>query len=108
MENGEVLYAAYNAIPNIDAVRLKERDDIDVTTERDVHLEKGPSRQRHERQNWPRVPLLRSKGEGEGECGVRKADAATRKAVDSVQFCVLVRAAVGDRGVWVTCTCLTG
>jgi len=33
MENGEVLYAAYNAIPNIDAVRLKERDDIDVTTD---------------------------------------------------------------------------
>ncbi len=33
MENGEVLYAAYNAIPNIDAIRLKERDDIDVTTE---------------------------------------------------------------------------
>ncbi|MEK9798546.1 MAG: ABC transporter substrate-binding protein, partial [Alphaproteobacteria bacterium] len=32
MENGEVLYAAYNAIPNIDAVRLKDRDDIDVTT----------------------------------------------------------------------------
>jgi peptide/nickel transport system substrate-binding protein len=33
MENGEVLYAAYNAIPNIDAVRLKERDDIDITTD---------------------------------------------------------------------------
>ena len=33
MENGEVLYAAYNAIPNIDAVRLKDRDDIDVTTD---------------------------------------------------------------------------
>jgi len=33
MENGEVLYAAYNAIPNIDAVRLKERNDIDVTTD---------------------------------------------------------------------------
>ncbi|MBL6781973.1 MAG: ABC transporter substrate-binding protein [Alphaproteobacteria bacterium] len=33
MENGEVMYAAYNAIPNIDAVRLKERDDIDVTTD---------------------------------------------------------------------------
>ena len=33
MENGEVLYAAYNAIPNIDAVRLKERDDIGVTTD---------------------------------------------------------------------------
>ena len=25
MENGEVLYAAYNAIPNIDAVRLSTR-----------------------------------------------------------------------------------
>ncbi len=33
MENGEVLYAAYNAVPNIDAVRLKERNDIDVTTD---------------------------------------------------------------------------
>ena len=33
MENGEVLYAAYNSVPNIDAVRLKERDDIDVTTD---------------------------------------------------------------------------
>ena len=33
MENGEVLYAAYNAIPNIDAVRLTERDDIDITTD---------------------------------------------------------------------------
>ena len=33
MENGEVLYAAYNAIPNIDAVRLKDRKDIDVTTD---------------------------------------------------------------------------
>ena len=33
MENGEVLYAAYNAIPNIDAVRLKKRDDISVTTD---------------------------------------------------------------------------
>ena len=33
MENGEVLYAAYNAVPNIDAVRLKERDDISVTTD---------------------------------------------------------------------------
>lgn len=33
MENSEVLYAAYNAIPNIDAVRLKERDDISVTTD---------------------------------------------------------------------------
>ena len=33
MEKGEVVYAAYNAIPNIDAVRLKERDDIGVTTD---------------------------------------------------------------------------
>ena len=33
MENGEVLYAAYNSVPNIDAVRLKERDDIGVTTD---------------------------------------------------------------------------
>ena len=28
-----MLYAAYNAVPNIDAVRLKERDDIGVTTD---------------------------------------------------------------------------
>ncbi len=33
LENGEVMYAAYNAVPNIDAVRLKKRDDIDVTTD---------------------------------------------------------------------------
>ena len=33
MENGEVLYAAYNAVPNIDAVRLKKREDISVTTD---------------------------------------------------------------------------
>jgi peptide/nickel transport system substrate-binding protein len=33
MENGEVMYAAYNAIPNIDAVRLNKRDDIGVTTD---------------------------------------------------------------------------
>ena len=33
MENGEVLYAAYNAVPNIDAVRPKERDDISVITQ---------------------------------------------------------------------------
>jgi len=33
MENGEVLYGAYGAIPNIDAVRLKKRDDISVTTD---------------------------------------------------------------------------
>ncbi|WP_425405201.1 ABC transporter substrate-binding protein [Hwanghaeella sp.] len=33
MENGEVLYTGYNGIPNIDAVRLRDRDDIDVTTD---------------------------------------------------------------------------
>ena len=33
MEKGEVIYAAYNAVPNIDAVRLKDRDDIGVTTD---------------------------------------------------------------------------
>ena len=33
MENGEVLYGAYGAIPNIDAVRLQKRDDISVTTD---------------------------------------------------------------------------
>lgn len=33
MENGEVLYGAYGAISNIDAVRLKKRDDISVTTD---------------------------------------------------------------------------
>lgn len=33
MENGEVLYTGYNGIPNIDAVRLRDRDDISVTTD---------------------------------------------------------------------------
>ncbi|MEM7526188.1 MAG: ABC transporter substrate-binding protein [Pseudomonadota bacterium] len=33
MENQEVLYGAYGAIPNIDAVRLRELDFIDVTTD---------------------------------------------------------------------------
>ncbi|MEO0425840.1 MAG: ABC transporter substrate-binding protein [Pseudomonadota bacterium] len=33
MENQEVMYGAYGAIPNIDAVRLKELDFIDVTTD---------------------------------------------------------------------------
>ncbi|MEM7496533.1 MAG: ABC transporter substrate-binding protein [Pseudomonadota bacterium] len=33
MENQEVMYGAYGAIPNIDAVRLKELDYIDVTTD---------------------------------------------------------------------------
>ncbi|MEM7547976.1 MAG: ABC transporter substrate-binding protein [Pseudomonadota bacterium] len=33
MENGEVLYGAYGAIPNIDAVRLNEMDGISVTTD---------------------------------------------------------------------------
>ena len=33
MEKGEVLYAAYNAVSNIDAVRLEKRDDISVTTD---------------------------------------------------------------------------
>jgi peptide/nickel transport system substrate-binding protein len=33
MENGEVHYGAYGAIPNIDAVRLRDRDDIGVTTD---------------------------------------------------------------------------
>ena len=33
MENEEVLYGAYGAIPNIDAVRLKDLDYIDVTTD---------------------------------------------------------------------------
>ena len=33
MENEEVLYGAYGAIPNIDAVRLKDLDNIDVTTD---------------------------------------------------------------------------
>ena len=33
MENGEVMYGAYGAIPNIDAVRLREIDGISVTTD---------------------------------------------------------------------------
>ncbi|MEM7525151.1 MAG: ABC transporter substrate-binding protein [Pseudomonadota bacterium] len=33
MENGEVMYGAYGAIPNIDAVRLKDIDGISVTTD---------------------------------------------------------------------------
>ncbi|MEM7507732.1 MAG: ABC transporter substrate-binding protein [Pseudomonadota bacterium] len=33
MENGEVMYAAYGAIPNIDAVRLRDTDGFSVTTE---------------------------------------------------------------------------
>lgn len=33
MENGEVHYGAFGAIPNIDAVRLKDMDHIDVTTD---------------------------------------------------------------------------
>ncbi len=33
MENGEVLYGAYGAIPNIDAVRLREMDEFGVTTD---------------------------------------------------------------------------
>jgi peptide/nickel transport system substrate-binding protein len=33
MENGEVHYGAYGAIPNIDAVRLREMDSIGVTTD---------------------------------------------------------------------------
>jgi len=33
MENGEVHYGAYGAIPNIDAVRLREMDDFGVTTD---------------------------------------------------------------------------
>ena len=33
MENGEVLYGAYGAIPNIDAVRLREMDGFSVTTD---------------------------------------------------------------------------
>lgn len=33
MEKGEVLYGAYNAIPNIDAVRLEKRKDIALTTD---------------------------------------------------------------------------
>ena len=33
MENGEVHYGAYGAIPNVDVVRLRELDSIGVTTE---------------------------------------------------------------------------
>lgn len=33
MESGEVHYGAFGAIPNIDVVRLKEQDDIGVTTD---------------------------------------------------------------------------
>lgn len=33
MENGEVMYGAYGAIPNIDAVRLRDMDGISVTTD---------------------------------------------------------------------------
>lgn len=33
MENGEVMYGAYGAIPNIDAVRLREMDEFGVTTD---------------------------------------------------------------------------
>lgn len=33
MENGEVHYGAYGAIPNIDAVRLREMDEFGVTTD---------------------------------------------------------------------------
>ncbi|MBS9717544.1 ABC transporter substrate-binding protein [Pseudohalocynthiibacter aestuariivivens] len=33
MENGEVMYGAYGAIPNIDAVRLREMDGFSVTTD---------------------------------------------------------------------------
>ena len=33
MENGEVMYGAYGAIPNIDAVRLRDTDGFSVTTE---------------------------------------------------------------------------
>lgn len=33
MENGEVLYGAYGAIPNIDAVRLRDTDGFSVTTD---------------------------------------------------------------------------
>lgn len=33
MENGEVMYGAYGAIPNIDAVRLRDTDGISVTTD---------------------------------------------------------------------------
>lgn len=33
MENGEVMYGAYGAIPNIDAVRLRDMDSFSVTTD---------------------------------------------------------------------------
>jgi peptide/nickel transport system substrate-binding protein len=33
MENGEVMYGAYGAIPNIDAVRLRDMDGFSVTTD---------------------------------------------------------------------------
>ncbi len=33
MENGEVMYGAYGAIPNIDAVRLRDMDGFNVTTD---------------------------------------------------------------------------
>ncbi|MGI9523807.1 MAG: ABC transporter substrate-binding protein [Hyphomicrobiaceae bacterium] len=33
MENGEVMYGAYGAIPNIDAVRLRDKDGFSVTTD---------------------------------------------------------------------------
>src|SRR6056297_2960544 len=33
MENGEVMYGAYGAIPNIDAVRLRDMDEFSVTTD---------------------------------------------------------------------------
>ena len=33
MENGEVHYGAFGAIPNVDVVRLKDREDIGVTTD---------------------------------------------------------------------------
>ena len=33
MENGEVMYGAFGAIPNVDVVRLREMDSIGITTE---------------------------------------------------------------------------
>jgi len=33
MESGEVMYGAYGAIPNVDVVRLREMDDIGITTD---------------------------------------------------------------------------
>ena len=33
MENGEVLYGAYGAIPNVDAVRLRDMEEFGVTTD---------------------------------------------------------------------------